>query len=100
MPCIHLIEKKGFIKTLPDSSDEWESGYWAVPESTANALVGGEIYFHKKQAELSFFGGRILGFRVDTDAYAGRIVFRFRFDIVCRGVSAGQGGWSVEKKIV
>src|SRR5438477_2534803 len=97
---IHLIEKMGFIRRLPDTDEYCESGYWAVPESTARALIGGEIYFHKKQAEESFFGGRITGYRVDNESYPGRIIFVFRFDKTFRGMRAGKGGWSMEKKIV
>jgi hypothetical protein len=97
---IHLIEKMGFIRRVSDADKEYESGYWKVPENTATALVGGEIYFHKKQAEESFFGGRITGYRVDNEMYPGRIIFVFCFDKNFRGVSAGQDGWSMEKKIV
>jgi hypothetical protein len=101
MPCIHLIEKHGFIRPLPSSDGESESGYWHLAQDTADALVGGEIYFHKKQSEPSFYGGHILGFSAPTEgAYTGRIVFRFRFDRVCKEVSAGRGGWSMEMKIV
>src|SRR5258708_33151696 len=100
MPRIHLIEKKGFIKALPNTGNEWESGFWAVPEDKANALVGGEVYFHKTQAETSFFGGRILELTVDTVAYPARIVFRFRFDKTFRGVYGGKGGWRMEKKVL
>ena len=52
MPCIHLIEKVGFIRPLPNSNGESESGFWVIAEDTANALVGGE-------------------------SYAGRVIFRF-----------------------
>jgi hypothetical protein len=98
---IHLIEKLGLIEPLPDAVDEYESGYWALTQARAESLVGGEIYFHRKQAEPSHLGGQILGFRVQEDGqYVGRIIFRFRADQTCCGVSAGAEGWAMEKKIV
>jgi hypothetical protein len=79
-----------------------ESGLWDMPESRAQELVGGDIYFHKKQKEPSFFGGKILGYRIHEadDEYKGRIIFRFESIKEHRGVLAGDGGWSYEKKIV
>jgi len=98
---IHLIENLGLIEPLPGAVDEHESGYWAVTEARAASLVGGDIYFHRKQAEPSYLGGQILGFRVQGDGqYVGRVIFRFRADPTYSGVSAGADGWAMEKKIV
>ena len=73
-----------------------------MPAGTAEALVGGDIYFHKKQKEPSFYGGKIIGYRInEADAeYPGRVIFRFEYSRAHKEVSAGQGGWSYEKKIV
>lgn len=101
MPDIHLIEQKGNIWKVKDTTDEWESGYWVVAEATAAKLVGGDLYLHSKQAEPSHFGGTILGFRVQPDGeVAGRFIFRFKATINHRGVLAGQDGWGNEKKLV
>ena len=98
---IHLIEKLNLIHPVAEGSKEYESGFWAIPPHTAQLLVGGDIYFHKKQRERSFFGGKILAFRLAPDGeYTGRIIFSFAPDQEHRNVSAGHGGWSAEKKIV
>jgi len=97
---IHLIERSGRIQKIEGSVHE--SGFWDVTLQTAQELVGGEIYFHKKQKEPSFFGGKIVGYRIHDgdDEYHGRIIFRFESSREHRNVSAGAGGWSYEKKIV
>src|SRR6476660_872860 len=101
MPRIHFIEREGRFERVPETSDDWESGYWTLPAATASSLVGGGIYFHAAQREKSFFGGEILGFRVQEQGdFAGRVVFRFRYAKEFRQVAAGPGGWRVEKKLV
>ncbi len=97
---IHLIEKMGYIKKL--EGQIFESGFWAVPLYTAQSLLDGDIYFHKKQKETSFFGGKILGYRIheEDDEYHRRIIFRFEYSAEHKNVSSGDGGWSKEKKIV
>ncbi len=98
---IHLIERLGLIRPVAGSAGEFESGFWAVAEETAADLVGGDIYFHKKRAEPSFFGGRILGFRRQIEGeYVGRIIFRFRSEMDHEGVVTEREGWGMEKKIV
>jgi hypothetical protein len=97
---IHLIERVNRIEKLEGSLHE--SGLWDVPPRTAEELVGGDIYFHKKQKEPSFFGGRVVGYRIyeGEDEYRGRVIFRFESSREHRNISAGAGGWSYEKKIV
>ena len=98
---IHLIEHLGNMKRLDGSQSEWESGWWAVSADTATRLVGGAIYFHKAKAKASFFGGNILGFRIeDIGEFAGRVVFRFRPTDGHRDVRTDARGWGFEKKIV
>ena len=97
---IHFIEKLGMFKKL--EGNILESGLWDVPLQTAEALVGGDIYFHKKQKEPSYFGGKILGYRIheEDDEYRGRIIFRFEPSRAHKNQLAG-GSWSsFEKKIV
>lgn len=96
---IHLIEPLNKFVKLPDS--RWESGWWNIDESKAKKLVGGEIYFHKKQQEPSFFGGSITGYRIDqNEQYQGKIVFTLRYDAACRKVKTDKSGWSKKMKII
>lgn len=96
---IHIVEPlKNFVK-LQDK--EWESGWWSLDENKAKALVGSEIFFHKKRVEPSFFGGIITGYRVEQDEqYRGRIVFIFQFNAECKNVETDKHGWSKNMKIV
>lgn len=100
-PRIHLIENLGNMKILNKENLEWESGWWSVTHETAERLVGGHIYFHKKQAEPSFFGGLILSYRIETAGeWVGRVIFQFKTGLEFKGVKAGSSGWGMEKKIV
>jgi hypothetical protein len=107
MGSIHLIYKKNrpedaaTIDKCLDGVDEWVSGNWAISEETAKAMVNGNLYFHSSQSAPSFFGGVILSTqRIQTGKYAGRVIFRFRFDQTFRGVRTTRTGWSQEKKII
>jgi hypothetical protein len=98
---IHLIERDGRFERVPESKDEWESGYWTLTRAVAASLVGGDVYFHSARRDPSHFGGAVLSSRVQADGpFAGRTVLRFRYTKEHRGVRAGEGGWGVEKKIV
>lgn len=98
---IHLVERVGLMRMVDRASREYESGFWVFGQQTAEELIGGDIYFHKKRAEPSFFGGQILSFRVQPDGkYADRIIFRFRPLQSHKGIAAGTEGWGQEKKIV
>lgn len=104
MPSLHLIQNQSDPKLLPKpeqlGADVWISGYWNLALDTVKSLVGGQVYFHKAQAKPSFLGGEILDFRMaDEPPYAGRIILLFRPDPQAKGVRAGPGGWSMEKKI-
>jgi len=44
-----------------------ESGWWKLKGDKAQELVGSEIYFHKKRLEPSFYGGTIVGYRVEQE---------------------------------
>ncbi|MDQ5839051.1 MAG: hypothetical protein M3379_19915 [Acidobacteriota bacterium] len=104
MPRIHLIERGGHFN--PIKGNVFESWCWEVTPQTAQALVGGDIYFHKKQKEPSYYGGKILGYRIhdSNEGFApncsGRVIFTFEYSRGHKNVSAGKGGWSQEKKIV
>jgi hypothetical protein len=95
---IHIVEiKNNFVKL---SNDEWESGWWQLEESKAQKLVGGDIYFHKTRQEPSFYGGKILSYRVEQDEeYRGRIIFKLKYSQACRNIRTGKTGWSKAIKI-
>lgn len=96
---IHIIEPLNNFVKLPDG--RWESGWWNIDESKAKELVGGEIYFHKKQQEPSFFGGSITGYHIDQDPqYQGKIVFTLQYNAACRNVKTDKYGWSKKMKII
>ena len=96
---IHIIEPLNNFVKLPD--DKWESGWWSLDESKAKKLVGGEIYFHKKQLEPSFFGGSITGYRIDQDAKnQGKIIFTLQYNEAGRNVRTDKLGWSKKMKII
>jgi hypothetical protein len=103
MTAIHLIERENLFSRVADSQTEYESGYWAIPETAAQELVGAQIYFHERQIEPSFYGGVITGFRVheaENDPRKGRIIFRFVPKSECRNVRTGRDGWQYERKII
>jgi len=86
MSAIHLIERENLFSRVAGTS-EYESGYWALSENEAQALIGGNIFFHEKQLEPSYYGGAIVGFRVQRgEPYDGRIDFRFVPQPECRDV--------------
>jgi hypothetical protein len=96
---IHLIERLNNITNL--INDVWESGWWKISDSKAQELKGGNIYFHKKKNEPSFFGGKILGYRIEQDGtFKGRVVFKFLSGPEYKGVKTEMAGWANEKKMI
>jgi hypothetical protein len=96
---IHLVERLNNFTKLKDKV--WECGWWKLNENKAQKLVGGEIYFHKSRQEPSFYGGTILGFRVEQEGqYQGRIVFQFQYGQAFRNIRTDRSGWSLEMKII
>ena len=97
---IHLIEKQHRFQMIDREKETYESGVWAISENTAKSAINGNIYFHKKQTEPSYFGGVILSYRVhDEGEFSGRIVFTFQAMIGHKHVKTGKAGWSMEKKM-
>ncbi|MCK9362574.1 MAG: hypothetical protein M0P74_03080 [Syntrophales bacterium] len=96
---IHLVEPLNHFVKLNDNV--WESGSWGVADDQAKKLVGGKIYFHKKRQDPSFYGGTILGYRIQPDGeYQGKIVFQLQHSQSCRNVRTGKSGWSKGIKIM
>ena len=95
---IHIVEiKNNFVKL---SSDEWESGWWPLEESKAQKLIGGDIFFHKTRMEPSYYGGRILGYRVEEgEDNRGMIIFKLKYSKACRNIRTERTGWSKAIKI-
>ena len=104
MPTLHLIKndpKLPGIFPIKGCPHVYESGYWVMADQTAKGLVGGSILFHDRQTQASFFGGIITEATKTTDGkYAGRFVFKFTYDPVCKGVRTSRDGWAMEMKIV
>ena len=99
---IHLIETKRKIRRLRPDPFRYESGDWTVSSDKAERLQGGMIYFHEKQTEPSYFGGRIVDHRVlpDDAPNAGKVVFVFDRLEEAIGVSTPREGWGMEQKTV
>ncbi len=104
MPAIHIIKndpRLPQIRPVQPGSDVFTSGRWVVSQETANALIGGTIYFHDAQSKPSFFGGLILGAeRIEEGEAAGRFIFKFKSDPACKGISTPRNGWAQEMKII
>jgi hypothetical protein len=95
---IHLVEPLNHFVKLKDNV--WESGWWRLDEDKAKKLVGGEIYFHKKRLAPSFYGGTILGYRVNKDGESqGKIIFKLQHSQSCRNISTDRSGWTKDVKI-
>jgi hypothetical protein len=95
---IHVIEPLNHLVKLQDSI--WESGSWRLEEEKAKALVGGEIYFHKKRHEPSFYGGTILGYRVNQiEENQGEVIFQLQYGPSFRNVVTDKTGWKKNLKI-
>jgi hypothetical protein len=96
---IHLVQPLNNFVKLQDNL--WESGSWDLDESQVKKLVGGEIYFHKKRGEPSFYGGEIVGYRVNQDGeYQGKIVLQLQHRLSCRNVRTDKSGWKKNAKII
>jgi hypothetical protein len=97
---IHFVERSDNVRKSDKSRNEWESGYWAVGEDTAQKLIGSVLYLHRTKLQASHFGGSILAYRVEqSGAQAGRVVFKLRADADCKGVKTDGKGWSKDHKI-
>lgn len=96
---IHLIEPLNHFVKLQDNI--WESGSWKLDEEKAKALVGGEIFFHKKRMEPSFYGGTILGYRVNQEEKnQGEVIFKLQYSPAFRNVLTDKSGWKKNVKIL
>ncbi len=95
---IHIVEVKNrFVKL---KSDDYEYRSPQLDKINAEKLVGGDIYFHKTRSEPSFYGGRIIDYRLEIDeAQRGMIVFILRYNERCRNVKTDNKGWSKSMKI-
>ena len=85
-------EQKG--KLVPLGDGVFESGNWAVAESTAALARGAILHLHERQDEPSWFAGTIIGSR-PSDTVPGRTVWKFTLDrsLCCRQ----REGWSQEQ---
>jgi hypothetical protein len=95
---IHLVSNGSDIAKLEEGI--WESAFCLIEEPIAKRLAERSILFHKTPGEPSFFGGIILGYRLEEARDGTRIAFKFRYFEDHRGISAGRGGWSRDMKVV
>ena len=96
---VHLIEKSDNFRKLEDET--WESSGWNLDEDTANKLIGGEVYFHRKKEEASFYGGTIMGYRIEQEGdHQGLIVLQLQPCNTCRNVRTDKYGWSTGVKVI
>ena len=63
-------------------------------------MIGGQIYFHERKRDPSFYGGQIVDVHRAIDgAYPDKIVFKFLFSRDCRGVRTSSDGWAQVMKL-
>ena len=88
---IHIVEQQDRFVRIQEG--EYDSGFWPLTDKIAGKLVGGLILFHEQRNKPSYFGGRILSYRIqDGGEHDGKIIFRFRYEEECRKIPAA-GGW-------
>ena len=101
MAGVHFVERSDNVRKVDPSRNEWESGYWPLPETMAQKLVGSVLYLHRTKFQSSHFGGDILSYRIEQSGpEAGRVVFKLRAKADCKGVKIDAKGWSKHCKIV
>ena len=86
MRVLHLINKKSDqgpglrnLRRFEDEKDVYLSGYWDIPLSDAQTLIGGMLFLHEAKAKLSRFGGKVLSVeqvRIEELAHKDRIEFK------------------------
>jgi hypothetical protein len=100
---IHFVERTDNVRKIDPSRNEWESGYWPLPEETAKKLVGSVLYLHRTKLASSHFGGEIIDYRIEQsekEPAGPRVIFKLRAKADCKGVKIQAKGWSKDCKIV
>jgi hypothetical protein len=101
MTAIHFIERSDHTRKTDKLKNEWESGYWDIPEDVAQKLVGATLYLHRTKHQPSHFGGRILAYRIQQATTLGScVVFTVRAAADCKNVRIGTKGWTKDYKIL
>ena len=103
MAVIHFVERTDNVRKIDPSRNEWESGYWPLPEETAKKLVGSVLYLHRTKLASSHFGGEIIDYRIEQsekEPVGPRVIFKLRAKADCKGVKIQAKGWSKDCKIV
>lgn len=98
MTDIHIIEKTALYNRVPNTEDEWTTGTWTMSHSTAQSLLGGNVYLHTAQKGPCYLGGKILACEPVGD---GRYTIHFCFDkdLVNTTTENCKANWSVEMLI-
>lgn len=103
MKAIHVIQNDPSLTPWPKErgSNTYESGFWKLTPKRARQAVGADMYFHSKQSEPSFFGGRITDYRIKTDPpWRDHIIFTLEASRHFKNKKTSRNGWSNEMKIV
>ena len=100
MTAIHFIERANNVRKIDSRKNEWESGFWPIPEEKAQKLVGATLYLHRSKHQKSHFGGEILSYRIEeAGPSAGTVVFIVRAALDCKDVKTDAKGWAKDHKI-
>ena len=99
---LHLVERLRKLERISKNPDIYESGDWAIPEPRGHLYVGGNLYLHESQESPSYYGGKIIGFRMQPAGHenAGRMVLQFAALPSAKDVRTTKEGWGNEQKSV
>lgn len=80
----------------------YESGAWIISAERAARLRGAMAHFHESKTTPSYFGGKIVDFRVIPAGRrnAGKVVFVFERMQESIGVMTSSDQWKLNQKLV
>jgi hypothetical protein len=84
------------LRSKVDGVAVYESSFWVLGTESADALIGGEVLFHERQSDASYFGGRVIAIeRLRDGEFVGRAVIVFAAQSACKGIHCTTG-WARE----
>lgn len=98
---IHFLDKLRKMRPVERGGTTYESGDWTITPERAARLKGAMAYFHETKTTPSYFGGKILDFRVIPAGKrnAGKVVFVFERMQESIGVTTGRDQWKLDQKL-